>query len=155
MTCHSADLNEGPPVAAGSASSVAGMALLCHLACVATFTVWRQSNVLKPAEACSLLIFDLVDVADSFAFQLVRACSMELRAAGTEGTAVEAVAVAATVTRIKISVASKMMTAGRMVEETEAAEPVTAAKAARVDTSPLYQLLALSAWRRQGLLSPG
>ena len=75
---------------------------------------------------------------------------MELRVAGTDGTAVTAVAVAATVTRIEMAVVSEVMTAGLMEKETE-----SAAKAARVDTSPLHQLLALSAWRCQGLHSPG
>ena len=92
---------------------------------------------------------DLVDLTDSFAFQLVRVCSMELRVAGTDGTAVTAVAVAATVTWIEMAV-SEVMTAGLMEKETE-----SAAKAARVGTSPLHQLLALSAWRCQGLHSSG
>ena len=114
MTCHSADLKEGPPGAARSASSVVDIAWQCHLACVATLNVWRQCNVLKPAEACSLLNFDLVDLTDSFAFQLVRVCAMERRVAGTEGPVVAAEVVTATVTRIEMAVMSEMMTAGWM-----------------------------------------
>ncbi len=70
------------------------------------------------------------------------------------GTAVAALAVAAMGIRIAVAVASEMMAAGWMEEESEAAEPVTAAEVARVDTSPLYQLLALSAWRCQGIHLP-
>ena len=58
---------------------------------------------------------------------------MELRVAGTDGTAV-------TVTRIEMAVVSEVMTAGWMEEETE-----STAKADRVDTSSLHQLLAVSA----------